>query len=118
MYEKPPLGAGLDPDLSPTCTKTCADYKAMGACNSNWVGCNSAFPTETITYFCQCETTSVMGKVHIFYVFCFLFLQIFDERTGQKSTAPMTFWSIYGEKVSRNKENRGVMDQIKQNNNS
>eukprot|EP00093_Oithona_nana_P008935 08935.XXX_336038_337356_1 [CDS] Oithona nana genome sequencing. len=39
--------------------------------------------------------------------------QIFDERTGKKSVAPMTFWSKYGEKVSKNKEKRAVMEAIK-----
>jgi hypothetical protein len=40
-------------------------------------------------------------------------LQIFDERTGRTSVAPMTFWSQFGEKVSKNKEKRSILDAIK-----
>ena len=50
---------------------------------------------------------------HFVCVFFFLF-QIFDERTGRKSSTPMTFWSIFGEKVSKNREKRALMDAIKQ----
>ena len=54
--------------------------------------------------------------LHLFsWSFIFFFFQIFDERTGQKSSVPMTFWSVYGEKVSKNKEKRLVIDAIKQN---
>ena len=41
-----------------------------------------------------------------FLLIPFLLLQIFDERTGKQSEAPMTFWSKFGEKVSKNKESR------------
>ena len=44
----------------------------------------------------------------------FLFLQIFDERTGKQSEAPMTFWSKFGEKVSKNKESRSETTKRKQ----
>ena len=43
------------------------------------------------------------------------YLQVFDERTGKKSTAPMTFWSKFGEKVSKNKESRTSIDKIRRN---
>jgi len=39
--------------------------------------------------------------------------QIFDERTGKKSVAPMTFWSKFGEKVSKNKESRANLEAMK-----
>jgi len=41
--------------------------------------------------------------------------QVFDERTGKKSTAPMTFWSKFGEKVSKNKESRTSINRIRRN---
>jgi len=40
--------------------------------------------------------------------------QIFDERTGKQSEAPMTFWSKFGEKVSKNKESRSEATKRKQ----
>ena len=41
-------------------------------------------------------------------------MQIFDERTGKQSEAPMTFWSKFGEKVSKNKESRSETTKRKQ----
>merc|ERR1712218_108690 len=52
FMDPPPLGDGFDPALSPTCTKSCADYKAMGACTASWSGCNPAYPGKTIEFFC------------------------------------------------------------------
>merc|ERR1712218_132848 len=52
IMDPPPLGAGFDPSLSPTCTKSCADYKALGYCKTSWSGCNPAYPGKTIEYFC------------------------------------------------------------------
>ena len=45
-------------------------------------------------------------KLYCFFIPPLLILQIFDERTGKQSTAPMTFWSKFGAKVAKNKESR------------
>lgn len=53
--------------------------------------------------------------VFLIFYFIYVLFQIFNESTGEKSSVPMTFWSVYGEKVSKNKEKRLVIDAIKQN---
>ena len=68
-----------------------------------------------------CRLFLLFVLVYYTYTICFLdillffLFQIFDESTGEKSSVPMTFWSVYGEKVSKNKEKRFVIDAIKQN---
>lgn len=55
----------------------------------------------------NCSHSNTAVSLHL-YSPPFSSCQIFDERTGQKTRCPMTFWSKFGEKVSKNKEKRCI----------
>jgi len=60
---RPEPKSGLNKDDHPDCFKTCAEYKAMGACNSVWNTCvsdESGLAEKEINESCSCSCSDCM----------------------------------------------------------